>query len=662
MATYRRPGLLLQKERNRQLTAVISSTQRFPCFVGIGRPTINVFNEAVVRGLDDNPANPAQSPRNGQDSLTRPATALINVESAPGMKDFILNLDYILTDGKVDWGPQSQRLINRENSTPVDATYQIVIGRPNAGTLNRVVNFSTFQSAELMAIGLNAVLDTGTNTIIITLAHSTVANGAGNGLGTESDNSLVITGDTQGKFTAGNRIPFSQAFSADKQWKFDPTMGKIISYDTTDATLASTLNADYFYVTEYIVTNASTSPDGLSFILDPVSNATLPTFTAGDYIEVDYISVQDGREPNPGVTYYVSYTGVKTDQELNPSFYDALERIDFQADYGLAEEFLNGNQIALVGEIQFTLGTQGFFVSPVRADNIFEFGAALQRTAELRYDDLVVLTDELDVKSLTRQLALQRSSPEKKLRTIAWFAAAPDQDAGVSPDSPGNNMAQELEVLRHERMIYVATQRKAQRLLIDIPRADGTVTTDVEVPVYWSNVAIVNAIESFGSPSNSALRTAIQLFSVNPELEQYTPEEADLMAANGVMILEDNLGSLRIRDDITTMSILGTPDEAEFSVRTAEDALIGKIIEPIMDRQLIGTKITDRGLIRAQARDLLNALLSEAAAQQIIAGGQATRVDFNPKDPRELIFEFEWTPIFTLKKLTGTYVITLPTN
>ena len=661
MPQYRRPGLILRKERNRQMVATIGVTQRFPCFVGIGRPTISIYEEPVVRGFDDNPDNPASAPKNGMDSLTRDVTETILVESSPGLKDFILEIDYTVADGKIDWGLQTSKNIIRESSRPIDSTYQVVINRPNAGTLSKLVNFSAFQSAESLLIGSNANASIADNTITIQLEHSSLSNSTGDGFGSEGNNSLVFTNDTTNKFRSGSRIAFSAPFTSDKQWKFDPSSGTIISYDTTDLSLPAGLSVDYMYVAEYDTNGSSVSPDGTSFVLDADNNVTLPTFLSGDWLEVDYSSVQDGREPEPGQTYYVSYVGFKTDLELNPAFYGGNERLEFQSDYGNAGEFLDGNQLALVGELQFAMGTQGFHVSPVRSDNQFEWGSALQRTSQLPYDDLVPLTSSADVKQLARKLALDRSAPERKLRTILWSATSPNQPSGFTPGDPeGNTMKDELEILRHERVIYTGTQRKNQMLLTDIPLPDGTVETDVEVPVYWANVSIVNVVESFSSASTSALRQALLFFRTNPEASEYTPLEADAMAGAGVMVLEDNLGSARIRDDVTTMSSFDTPDEAELSVRTAEDALIGKIIEPTMDRQLIGTKITDRGLIVSQATNLLNDLLTEAENINLIGSGEATKVEFNPKDPRELMFEFEWSPVFTLKKLTGLYSVTLP--
>lgn len=661
MAQYIAPGLTITKE-TRQITSTIGSTQRFPMFVGIGQNTLDIINEPVVRGHDDNPTDPASAPKNGKDSLSRAAVQLLNVGSQPGLNDFIRNLDFILTDGKIDWGPQIVKSINNENSVSTDGTYKININKPKGGTLISVRNFSTFQSAENLVIGTNATFSSFTNVVTIQLSRTFLSNLAGNGFASFGNSSLIFHNDLNNRFLLANQIDFSTPFSLSGQWKVDFQNGVILSYNTSDATLASGLNVDYMYVADYDVTNFSVDPvNGLFFVLDPVlqQNLNLPTFLSTDFLNVTYTSVTDGNEPVPGSTYYVTYKALKNESELNPEFFGPGDRLKFQTEYGAAEEFLTGNQIALAGEIQFALGTAGFFVSPVRADSVFEWGEALQRTSELFYDDLVILNDDPEVKALARKLGLDRSSPIKKRRTIIWFASEINQPNGLSPSDSGSILA-ELEVLRNERVIFLASVRKDQTLLVNIPRNDGTVTTNVPVPMYWGNVSIVNTVDSFSSPSTSALRTALQFFTTNVSAEQYTSREADILAGAGAMLLEDTLGSARIRDDVTTVSSFGSPDQAELSVRTAEDALVQRIIEPAMDRSITGLKITDRSLIISQATSLLNDLLAQSSAAGIIRSGQTTTVQFDPKDPRRLLFSFSFEPIFTLKVQSGTYSITLP--
>jgi len=92
---YRKPGVY-SNFINNPGTIILGAGTRIPAIIGVAPTSFTITDEAVDR---------SSVYANTADALANTATSIIRVGDAPGMSNYSVTTDYLLTSGQVDWSP-----------------------------------------------------------------------------------------------------------------------------------------------------------------------------------------------------------------------------------------------------------------------------------------------------------------------------------------------------------------------------------------------------------------------------------------------------------------------------------------------------------------------------------------------------------------------------
>lgn len=369
--------------------------------------------------------------------------------------------------------------------------------------------------------------------------------------------------------------------------------------------------------------------------------------TAGDTVIVSTFN-KSGDNPNIGEFYYVTYTIGKTAADYAIHMY--TNAADAYAAYGqpntvnrvsLGVQLMSENGVQLFGVVQVpkqpgqNTGSSQDYINAIQTLTV-----ALPGSTSKANVIVPLSTDPSVHQFLSRQLTTQ-ATIRNKGEAIGFVG----YDQFATPAV----MRANARALNNKRMMAIGNPLAG----INITAAATGVTT--EYPVSGEFMAAAMA----GLNCNPANDVATSLTNQNLVgfsrlFIKYDDPTMDLMAADGLIDLLDNNGSLQIRHYKSTDP--SNPLTSEPTSTTISD-YVAQVFRSDL-KQFIGRKLLDSLVTDIQV--VCNARLKSLVDQQIIAGYKSLSVVQDPEDPTQADVTVTYQPLFSL--LYVSVVFTVNTN
>jgi hypothetical protein len=303
-----------------------------------------------------------------------------------------------------------------------------------------------------------------------------------------------------------------------------------------------------------------------------------------------------GTSPGVGVLYYITY-----EYDRPTSDYDNPKR--FFSEDQMTQDLTPvaiGNTLSTYGQIAFDNGAPSIVVSQVNDQSTVGFPTvnevedaidALSNSSVTT--DVLVADTRINVQTYLLNHIEVNSSPTQKNYRSGWFGmpigtAIGDKD---TPDSFVFRAAVTLQVAPDSpargRMILIAPTG-VQRTITE---EDGAqVTLDMDSTAVACAVAARHT--SFTSPAISlASKTIIGFDSTT--FPTYLRNERAQLASNGVMVVTQDGGNLRILDPVTTEAGGGKLPQFSYRETTSQKDNVSRLIDQVISRNLQGVVPSD---------------------------------------------------------------------
>lgn len=309
-----------------------------------------------------------------------------------------------------------------------------------------------------------------------------------------------------------------------------------------------------------------------------------------------------GRRPTIGSTYFASYTITRPTTEYN------IDRRFFSRDQAAAElgTASSANPLMLAVEVAFKAGAPSVVVvqvndvsapgSPTRNEYATALAAAARKDV---ITELIPLTTNLAIQIDFKDHVELQSSPTKKRYRRGWFGMPMNTDVGdrdtadtyvyratqtfqVSPDSPGRG-----------RYILVAPPQRSS-VSIDLLQDDGSTETITGLDSTYLAVMLAAKRSSFTVPATSLSMKAVNGgFNIDDITNPWLQEEINLLAENGVMVVELDGGNMLVRDPCTTEQGVGALPSFSYPSTTAQKDNISRKVVQALTANLVGIVPSD---------------------------------------------------------------------
>lgn len=424
-----------------------------------------------------------------------------------------------------------------------------------------------------------------------------------------------------------------------------------------------------------VITTVATGPNASITIGSGTANALLG-FLSGMLV------TGKGKRPAEGEEYFVTYKSARPESDFNrpilsTSFDQFIQKVG---------EVSSTNALALAGQIVFEQKPP--FVYHIQVKNTGT-GIAAQdadyitaiKAAELNPDitDVIVLGHPTAfgggkkplVRSALRAHVIDQSSLQNKAERLAWFG----MPIGTTPGDGETASTfvyvatQELQVQGldnpgHGRFILVGPSyiKKTYRL------PDGSVRQfQLDSTYLAAGVAALNA--SFLSPATGLLRKEVVGFD---EVEELSVGDRDFMASKGVFLVQPRGGVNVCFDPVTTD--LSSAEFREINVMAQKDNIVRRV-RRATDDALVGLVPDDLAQFIFELKTVVATQLTSAIAEGAIApfqndDGTIRNIDLQNDiivrqrrdDPTSYDFRFVFFAKFIVKRLFGTFSVTIPSG
>lgn len=347
-------------------------------------------------------------------------------------------------------------------------------------------------------------------------------------------------------------------------------------------------------------------------------------FTAG-------IQTQSSQEPDAGVTYTLNYQRAKVTADYVPkTFFDLQSVID---EYGPIEMDDDGdvvNSIPLAASLAFQNGASaimGMQIDPSVVPDLVAFQQAIDKLQAVDLNIVVALNPDPNLQNHIQEHIDQMSAvTEQKFRTAL---------IGV-PQTTTMSQAQTYATGLADRRLAIVWPPQSQ-----VQLQNETDLTDLDSTYMAAAIAGLRTNPAF-DVAEPLLRKAI--FGFVSITDTLLRTQKNVLANAGVMIVESQSGTLRVRDGLTTD--LTTADSAEYSVTEIID-FTADLAKNFLNAAFIGTKLLNEtpGLMKAS----LNIILQSLIDNKILNDFTDVTVVVNNIDPRQLDVSFRIAPIFPVK-------------
>ena len=469
------------------------------------------------------------------DPLANTATQIVRVGSFANVTSFFLNTDYIITSNNIDWSPDTASSFAGSSATPFDV--------------------STNYNIRLAFDGKSAI-------------------------------TFKLDGLASPPPGYANPAIPAAATVAEIVKNINAIISVAAGYGPRYRAVASVYNTNYVKLTSPTQGGASAIEIYAATTLDATQEifGLLPA-------QMPLIVLGTGSSPSVGVLYFVTYDYDRTSDDYNtPKRYFNENQMTQDL-----TPVSSTNTLSTYGQIAFENGAPSIVVSQINdmttpgVPTVNEVKAAIDGlNASSVTTDVLVADTRLSVQTyLINHVETQSSVTEKNYRT-GWFGMPVGTDIG-SVDTP------DTFVYRSVVTLQVAPDSPARgRLILIAPdSADRTITLEdgVETTLSMDSTALACAIAarhtSFTSPAVSLASKTITGFNLDT-FPTYLRAERGQLASNGVMVVTNDGGVLRILDPITTEAGGGKMPKFMFREAASQKDNVSRAVEKVVKNNLVG--------------------------------------------------------------------------
>ena len=429
---------------------------------------------------------------------------------------------------------------------------------------------------------------------------------------------------------------------------------------------------------------------------DPLENENIVAISmVGTYPRVssyiqgtDYQKTSDtvdwslgGSEPDLDTFYYVSYTYTRPDSDYEtPKLAFSLE--DVLNDIGGLDAT---NYLAIGAQIAFQQNTPFLWYMQVKdadADGTYtvnDYKNAVDG-CKLKEEitDICVLkpTNFSDadydlITAYTRQHIIDESNIYKKHERIGWFGRKINTDIG---DKTTQSQYTFVYTAAQLLVAFADSPGRGRLVLVGPSYCQKTITTETgtELTMTLDSSFLACAVaarqNSFDSVADSLLRKTITGFD---SIEEWSPEQVDYCAANGICVVSYVGGLNILLDPITTES--GNAIEFQEISATCQKDLLTKRMREYLDANIIGIVPDDLDDFLWDIKAAIVVVLKSAISDGVIstftdADGTTREVDTTKDiyvkrdltDATKYCFKYWFNLRYPAKRLFGTYTVDTP--
>ena len=471
------------------------------------------------------------------DPLTNTATKITRTGSFANVTSYSPDTDYVLNAGNIDWSLPSSAVFTGSVSTPFDVSVN--------DTIRLALDGKAAVTCKLNALG--SPPPGYVNPVVPTAATSS---------------ELAININAILAVAYGPKYRAAAANAVGKLSITSPITGRASSVEFS----APSSN------------NATTALFGLS-------SGQLP-----------YTILGVGAQPNVGVIYFITYEYDRPANDYNnPKRYFSED----QMTQDLTPVSM-ANTLSVYGQIAFDNGAPSIICCQVDDTNtpgyptVNEIEAAIDAlAASSTTTDVVVADTRINTQTyLINHVEVQSSPTEKNYRS-GWFGMASGTLVG-DKDTP------DTFVYRSAVTLQVAPDSPARgRMVLIAPTgAERTITDETgrQITLTMDSTAVACAVAakhtSFTSPAISlASKTIIGFDSTT--FPTYLRAERAQLASNGVMVVTNDGGNLRILDPVTTEAGGGKMPKFMYRETASQKDNVSRLVDQIVARNLQGVVPTD---------------------------------------------------------------------
>lgn len=351
-------------------------------------------------------------------------------------------------------------------------------------------------------------------------------------------------------------------------------------------------------------------------------------------------------KPADSATYYVTYRKVKSVSFYEPTLFQNVN--DVRAAYG--DELSGGliNEITLAAKIAFENGASQVICVQQESTSTADQQAAIDKLETEEVDIILApgMTSTTLQSYIFAHVNRMSSFTEKKERLFF---------------TTGLNLSDSTTAIKARAAAYAS-----ERVVVTAPAVcevvltDGLSNSDATVSV-TSTFAGAGIAGIMCNPSYDEAEpiTRKQIASIATLAGvKYKESEMNDMASNGVCVLANDAGIIRVRHALTTST--ANVNTAELSIVSIKDA-IRKSIRPTLD-SFIGTKYLPK-TSNSQVRAAITSFCEQKVQQNVLApaddgtdkGYRNISVTQNLQDPRKMDIHFEVRPVYTLTLIEITF-------
>lgn len=353
---------------------------------------------------------------------------------------------------------------------------------------------------------------------------------------------------------------------------------------------------------------------------------TLLGFTEG-------LQTTSSTEPTPGVKYTLSYTRAKTSADYIPkTFFDLSSVVN---EYGTVS---TANSISLAAALAFQNGASvimGMQVDPSVVATLTRFQQAIDKLRTVDLNIMVVLNPDPNLQSYIKAHVDQMSSiVEQRFRTAL---------VGLG-GSPTMSQVQTYAAGLKDRRIALVYPPQA-----DVQLAGSTTPTSLDGTFIAAAIGGIRVNPAFDVAEPLLRKPLVGFLDVQDTLLR---TQKNVLANSGVMIVETQNGTIRVRDGLTTD--LTTADSAEYSVTEIID-FTAETSRTFLDAAFVGVKFLNDTPALAQAS--LSIILQSLIDNKILTDATNLSVKRNSINPSQIDVSFSILPVFPVKYILVAFTI-----
>lgn len=643
---YAPPGAYVKFLRE-NLSPNLIAGYRVPVFIGTGI-TSKTVQTRITRGATD------------KDNIPVPAVIeILRVGNTDASEDYREGVDYqlgagpdanriiwttpgtvvsgIFTINDLDFGNLSTSMTAQKVGQLVNDSYVVEVTSSGAGNTrakffadNAVSN--NLSVSETISVDIDgteflvALASGDTRATVLSKFQTSIGNAAEVSL--DLSNRLNIISNTQGATSsilitvASNTLKIELGISDGVNNTFTYEAGTN-GTGQVSITARSSRETNLYQVGELSITDIP----GLELTI--LSTASHPIGQKAEIVtEADVIA----KNPSEGADYFIRVRSQKQIGDYELKYFTREEEDVFYQIYGDPDP---ENTLSLAAWVAFRNLTDIIGVVQLQGtDDLPHFQQAIDKLIDKPIYYVVPLTSDPQVHAYVKFHVEQQSDILQRRERMGFVGGAAGYSLFDHTDS--------AKALNSERMVWVAPSSWEVQYL-----DSANFTHVANVDGSYGAVA-VSSIAAVRDPATPLTRK--QITSLKP-LVVYNPTQQNILATDGVLVVETFGGVSRVRHQLTTYA-KGPIESKEISIVQLRDH-VSVILRNNLEDEFPGQKIlrTTPKVIETFVERILEGLM----AQEIITGFQNVKAVQNDVDPTQIDVFFEASPVYPLNYVLVTF-------